>query len=135
MIMKQLHLEALEMMERVRLRQPEFWYGTRVRNSPQSKKDRIAEGYVFLGDDTYIWIPICPISIPENNTKAVGVVFRVDQQCVFTESYFEVVVPEPNSKAGETDPRLQSHLSGLVRLLKGPLNKSGTKYKCYWTSI
>ena len=135
MAMKQLHFEALEMMERVRARLSEFWYGTRVRNSPQSDKDKIAEGYVFLGNKTYIWIPICPISIPENNTKAVGVVFKVDKQHVLTDAYLEIVVPEPDSRAGKTDPKLHSYLKGLAGSLKGPLRKSRTKYNCYRITI
>ena len=41
-----------------------------------------------VGDDNYIWVPLCPLSTP-NHTRAFGVVFNVDVGC----AYLEIVVP------------------------------------------
>ena len=96
MKMKDIHLKVLEMMERVRSK-VEFWYGTRTREAPKSKILRLKEGYIFLGGEDYVWVPICPVSVPANKTKAVGIVFKVDGGEV-VESWVELVIPKAGVK-------------------------------------
>lgn len=104
MNMSALHLEVLEMMERIRAK-IDFWYGVRVQSS-----FRALEGYVFLGNESYIWVPICPLQIPENKTRAVGIVFRVEGG-ELTESWIEFAIPKPQSKVGAIAP-------GVIPVLK-----------------
>ena len=104
MKMSDLHLEVLEMMERIRAKIG-LCYGVRVQ-----KSQRALDGYVFLGNESYIWVPICPLPIPENKTRAVGIVFRVEGGEP-TESWIEFAIPKIQSKVGAIAP-------GVIPVLK-----------------
>ena len=104
MNMSGLHLEVLGMMERLRAKIG-LCYGVRVRRS-----QRTLDGYVFLGNENYIWVPICPLQIPENKTRAVGIVFRVEGG-ELTASWIEFAIPKIQSKAGAEVP-------GFIPVLK-----------------
>ena len=104
MKMSDLHLEVLEMMERIRAKIG-LCYGVRVQ-----KSQRALDGYVFLGNESYIWVPICPLPIPENKTRAVGIVFRVEGG-ELTESWIEFAIPKHQSKVGAIAP-------GVIPVLK-----------------
>lgn len=113
MKMRDIHFEVLEMMERIRSK-VEFWYGTRIREAPQSKILRLREGYIFLGAEDYVWVPICPVGVSANKTKAVGVVFKVENGEV-GESWVELVVPK---LYGKLDPAAVSQLNKLTTMYK-----------------
>ena len=97
MTMQNLHLEVLNMMERVRAK-VDLCYGVRIQRS-----SRAFNGYVFLGNDNYIWVPICPLPIPENKTRAVGIVFHIERG-ELTESWIEFAIPKLQSKVGVRFP-------------------------------
>lgn len=117
MATKDLHLEVLKLMERARKGVDAFYYGNRVANSPRARVDRIQRGYVFLGDERYIWVPVCPLSVPENNTKAVGIVFEITDDCI-SKSWLEVVVPTDRSTIGRKDPSVAVVLQKLIGMRK-----------------
>jgi len=91
MKMEELHLAVLEMMERVRDRHSAVYYGTRRRNAPTGA-DRINQGCVFLGNERYVFVPLCPVSGFPNPTTTVGVVLGVEEGS-FVDSWIEIVVP------------------------------------------
>lgn len=91
MSMKNLHLEVLKMMERVRVKHPHVFYGTRQRKAPRGE-DRINQGFVFLGDEEYIFVPLSPISASPNPTATVGYVFSVEDGKL-ADSWLELNIP------------------------------------------
>ena len=126
MKMKDLHLEVLEMMERVRAK-IEFWYGAREREAPRSKILRAKEGYIFLGNENYIWVPISPIPMSEHKTRVVGLLLVVEAGEVVS-SCIEVVVPKSCSKLGRRDSQIANILQKIlppgVKPICDPLNYS-----------
>ena len=107
MMIKDLHLTILELMEFVRSK-IEFWYGTRERNAPGTSRAR--DGYAFLGNEKYIWVPICPHVCSANKTRSVGIVFEVENKKKIVESWLEVLIP----KGPNADPYLAAVLMQLV---------------------
>lgn len=131
MKMKELHLEVLEMMERIRAKKEfqDFYYGVRVRETPTSKILRAKEGYIFLGTESYIWVPLSPIAMPENKTRLVGVALLVKNGEIVSAA-IEVVVPTLESVIGRTDlqvaPLLKKITKGFVS--RNPKSKHCERY-------
>lgn len=91
MNMKKLHVEVLKMMERVRARHPHAFYGMRQRKAPRGE-DRINQGFIFLGNEKYIFVPLCPVSAFPNPTATVGYVFGVEDG-ELVDSWLELDIP------------------------------------------
>lgn len=124
------HLDVIKMMERLRTRH-EFYYGVRVRESPISKKLRIPAGFVFLGNDEYVWVPICPLSTPGNNTRACGVVFSGN----LDRAYIEIAVPKAGSRTDRKHPQARPGLLGIVRKYGIAHDRDTTQYERYQLQI
>lgn len=132
MKMKELHLEVLEMMERIRAKKEfqDFYYGVRVRETPTSKILRAKDGYIFLGTESYIWVPLSPIAMPENKTRLVGVALLVKNREIVSAA-IEVVIPSSESVIGRTDlqvaPLLRKITKGFL-----PRNSKSKHFERYY---
>lgn len=128
MEMKKIHAEVLELMERVRGKHKEFYYGTRQQNRSGSV-DRINAGYIFQGDENYVFAPICPKSAMPNPTRTIGLVVRTEDGRLIS-SWLEVLtitVGMRNESACDEDNAVYEQLIDYFRRLGRLMDEDSTK--------
>lgn len=80
-VILQKHNEILNDLLEYKKNNPEFTFATRVNN----RNNRIEQGYWFLGNETYIFVPLYKVGDDDNKTKTIGFVYTEDSQ------YIEIV--------------------------------------------
>lgn len=85
-----LHKEVFAMLEEVRERHPTFFYGFRTASS---RGRRIEDGFLFLGNGDYVWVPLCVKGASVHMTNTVGIVLKQNNKGV-REVNLEIIIPK-----------------------------------------
>ena len=79
--LQKLHKEVFSMMELIRLKIPNFYYGLRVK-----KDKRLKDGFLFHGNENYISVPISLKGNSSSRTSAIWLCFEEDKNGVLMSS-------------------------------------------------
>lgn len=87
-----LHVHLFDMMERIRERHPNFYFGLRSTNN----SNRMEEGFLFQGNKNYAFAPLVTEGSNTNRTNCVGLCIKTDGEEY--RCYIEIVYDIYNDK-------------------------------------
>ena len=80
--MLEIHNKVLDYLLEYKKEHNNFTFATRVND----RNDRLTQGYWFLGNSNYMFVPLFKRGDDANKTKTIGLVYKVD------ESYIEIPI-------------------------------------------